>query len=109
MNIKNMVCYLKAIPFFVKMGFKKEYFIPHVFEDVEEFKANIFYDKKKDKIRLADTYTHTFDERYYPNAIVTGIQCKYCGYKTATFRTERYMGDISEDELKSIMSEDDED
>ena len=81
MGFNRFLCYLKAIPFWVKMGFKKDFFIPHVFID-EEWIAPIFLNHKTNKVRIADSYAHEMDEEWIPNAIFIGRTCKYCGYKS---------------------------
>jgi hypothetical protein len=67
------------------MGFKKDFFIPHVFVD-EEWATPVFRNRRTNSIRIANSYAHEIDEEWIPNAIFIGRTCKYCGYKTADIK-----------------------
>lgn len=101
-KIEKVKCYLKAIPFFVKMRFNKDCFIPHVLVEVEERTENIFVDEKTKRFRIANTYSHTFDEKMYKNATITISRCKYCGTFFADFRTSNHRDNVSEQEMSII-------
>ena len=101
-KLKKIKCYLKAIPFFVKMKFDRDCFIPHMVVEVEERTENIFLDEKKKKFRIAYNYSHTIDEKFYKNATVMISRCKYCGTFFADFKTSRYRDNVSESDMAVI-------
>lgn len=104
MNIKRIWCYIKAIPFWVRMRFNKDFFIPHVFVE-EEWITPVFVNKKTNKIRIADTYAHEIDEEFIPNAIFIGCTCKYCGYKTARFKRIGECTEVDEKQMSILYYE----
>lgn len=79
--MKRIICNLLAIPLWVKMGFRKMYFRPHFYKKIAEYDASVYYDRKRNRVRNADTYTHTIDEEYIRNAAIFVYQCELCGKK----------------------------
>ena len=103
MNRKELMCYIRAIPLWVRKGFDKDYFCPHLYRDIGEYSAKIFVNQKTGKFRIADSYAHEFGEKYEPNAIIIGRQCVRCGKITADYKLTRHKDMVSLEELKKIV------
>lgn len=89
MNFKKIGCYIRAIPLFVRKGFKPDYFCPHIFVECEKYKADIFVDIRKcDHFRIANTMQHKDYEVLMKDAVLTGLECKRCGFKTMQFQSK---------------------
>lgn len=101
-KIKEFLCLVKAIPFYVRSGFNKDCFIPHMYKEVGEYPAKIFVNQQTGKFRIADSYAHLFGEKYEPNAIIIGLQCKYCGKISAEYKLPRHRDNVSEEEMSKL-------
>ena len=105
-KIKRIICYIRAIPFWVRMKFNPDCFCPHFYGEDEEFATAVFLNRKTQKVRIADSFTHDIDEEYIPNAVFIGRTCKRCGYKTADVkRLSEWIDDANERELSIIYYE----
>lgn len=69
---KRIICYLKAIPFYLRTG----EFIPHVFKDTYE-RAIVITDGRT--FRVSENLEHTAKEHVFPNGCLIRSRCKYCG------------------------------
>ena len=85
-NFRELICWLKAIPFFFTDGM----FIPHVFETQREFKGDIFVTKRGFRIlEKGESLEHEPGEELVRNVTVIESKCKYCGkLDYAWFRNE---------------------
>lgn len=94
--IKRIMCYIKAIPMWVRHWFNPDYYCPHLYRDIKEFRESIFV-KPNGKFRIADTYTHTIDEKFVYMAYLTGCECVRCGHRMLEFRTQENLPVIGKD------------
>lgn len=77
---KRLKCNIKAIPFFIRSGL----FIPHVYEEIMEYRTNVF--ATESSFRESGDYLHTENEKAHINAIVTVNRCVYCGKELKEWR-----------------------
>ena len=105
MNIKEFLCNLRAIPFWVCKGFNPDYFRPHLYRDVGEYPAKIYVNQYTGKFRIADSYAHEFGEKYEPNAIIIGKQCVRCGKITADYKLPRHRDNVGVEDMSRIWRE----
>ena len=73
MSVKECICQIKAIPFFIKTGL----WVPHEYEDTAVQISDIVV--TEDGFRIARDYTHLPGEQIVKDATVTVSQCKCCG------------------------------
>lgn len=105
-KIKEFICLVKAIPFYVRSGFNKDCFIPHAYVELGEYPAKIFVNQKTGKFRIADSYAHLFGEKYEPSAIIIGLQCSYCGKISAEYKLPRHRDNVGEEEMSKLYRRD---
>lgn len=75
-NFKEIICWLKAIPFFFTDGV----FIPHLFETQREFKGDIFVTKRGFRIlKEGESLEHEPGEELIKDVTILETKCKYCG------------------------------
>lgn len=84
--IESIVCYIKAIPLWIRNKCNKDFFIPHKFIE-KDLATPAYINRVTNKIRVASGYAHEIDEEYVPYAVFTVRICKCCGYRTATVQT----------------------
>lgn len=102
MKIKELFCSIKAIPFWIRSGFNKDCFITHVYREVGEYPAKIFVNQQTGRFRIADSYAHEFEEKYEPNAVIIGLQCKYCGKISAEYKLPWHKDNVGEEEMSNL-------
>ncbi len=73
--MKRLLCYIKAIPLWLRSG----YFVPHLYESTFEDAIII---ATENGFRVADNYEHSKEETVYKNAVLEKCKCIYCGHKT---------------------------
>ena len=73
MSVKEIICQIKAIPFFIKTGL----WIPHEYEDFAVQISDIVV--SENGFKIARDYSHLPGERIVKDASVTVSQCKCCG------------------------------
>lgn len=84
--MKKIICYLKAIPFFIRSGV----WCPHVYgENVYEPTIII---ATQNHFRVSKDYIHNEHEKVYPNATLIKNKCIYCGHEITSW----YNGKIDE-------------
>lgn len=87
MNFKKIGCYIRALPLFIRKCFNPDYFCPHFYKECEKYRSDIFVDMRhKDKFRIANTMQHKDYEVLMKDAVLTGLECKRCGYKTMEYQ-----------------------
>ena len=74
MSVKEFICNLKAIPFYIKTGL----WVPHEYVDESVNVSDIFVTEKG--FRIADSLTHAPNETYVKNAKVMISRCSCCGH-----------------------------
>lgn len=72
--IKKLICYLKAIPFFLRTW----EWVPHVYREEYEKATIISTDRS---FRVSTGYEHSPGEKVYKNACLIRQRCKYCGHE----------------------------
>ena len=70
--MKKIICWIKAIPFFIKSGV----WCPHLYEESKE-KAIII--STENSYRVSKDYIHRPNETVHPNATLIRYRCKRCG------------------------------
>lgn len=73
--MKRIICYIKAIPFFIKSGV----WCPHVYNEVSRDQKIVI--STEHGFRISDNLSHNKDEKVHPKAIVIKNKCKYCGHE----------------------------
>ena len=76
MRIKSILCYIKAIPFWLKCG----EWCPHVFKE-ESREKDVIIISSNNGFRVAKNYSHRPNEIIHPRATLITCKCKYCGVK----------------------------
>lgn len=73
--MKKLVCYLKAIPFFIKSGI----WCPHVYKEVGMDKGIVI--ARQNNFRISNNLIHNNGETVYPHATIIRNKCIYCGHE----------------------------
>lgn len=76
--MKKLLCWLKAIPLWLRTGL----FVPHLYEATTEDAIII---AKPNSFRVADNYNHSEDEVVYKNAVLERCKCVFCGHETLSW------------------------
>ena len=71
--MKRLLCYLKAIPFFLKTGV----WCPHIYIEVKREKAIVI--STDNSFRVASNFIHKSNETVHPHATLMRNSCKCCG------------------------------
>ncbi len=71
--MKRLLCYLKAIPFFIKSGV----WCPHVYKD--EKREHTIIIATQNGFRVSKSMNHRIGETVHPNATLIKSKCIYCG------------------------------
>ena len=71
--MKRIVCWIKAIPFFIKTGV----WCPHIY--IEEVYSEEIIISTDNSFRVSDNYLHTSDETVHPKATLITSKCACCG------------------------------
>lgn len=71
--MKRAVCWIKAIPFWIKSGV----WCPHIY--VEESREPAIIIANNEGFRVAQNYFHCHNETVYPKATLIRSKCKCCG------------------------------
>lgn len=71
--MKKIICYIKAIPLYFKIGV----WSPHVYEEVSRDKKIVV--STEYGFRISDNLIHNKNEKVHPKATVIKNKCKYCG------------------------------
>lgn len=80
--MKKIICWLKAIPLWVRTGL----FVPHLYEATYEDAIII---AKPDGFRVADNYEHSEEETVYPKAVLERCKCVFCGHEELAWYESR--------------------
>lgn len=75
-KIKSIICYIKAIPFWLRYG----EWIPHVFKE-DSREDDVIIVSTNNSFRVAKDFSHRPNERIHPKATLITCKCKYCGIK----------------------------
>ena len=81
-RIKNLICNLKAIPPFIKVGI----WCPHMYEETERYQTNVF--ATEDSFRESSSLCHTEAEKAYIGATVVVMRCVDCGRELRGWQTK---------------------
>lgn len=76
--IRKIICWLKAIPFYLRTGL----WVQHCYEDTYEKAIIVCTDTK---FKASDNFFHTSGERIYPKACLIRSRCIYCGHKDVSW------------------------
>lgn len=80
MTLKELMCYIRAIPLWAKKRFNKDFFCPHFWVEKEVYHHNIWV--SDNNFRIAEDSLHHYPgEHFVANARLTGLECKRCGKK----------------------------
>lgn len=71
--MKKLVCWIKAVPLWIKSG----YFVPHEFEVVSQERTIVI--AGKDYFKVSDNYEHQAGEEVVRNALLEKSRCIHCG------------------------------
>ena len=82
--MKKIICYIKAIPFFIKSGV----WCPHMYIEVSKEKAIII--STDNNFRISKNLIHRENEKVHPNATLITCKCKYCGEKELSWFDGKY-------------------
>lgn len=70
-----MLCYLRAIPFYLCSGI----WCPHVYKEIGSDKGIVI--TTKNSFRISDNFTHGENETVHPGAIIIRSKCTCCGHE----------------------------
>ncbi len=84
--MKKILCYLKAIPFFILSGV----WCPHVY--AEESRETGVVITTKTGFRVSDSLLHNTNETVHPKATILRSKCICCGHEDVSwYDTEPYV------------------
>ena len=82
--MKKLICYIKAIPFFLKTGI----WCPHTYIEANREKAIII--STDNSFRVSKNLNHKENEKVHQNATLMTCKCKYCGEKELSWFDGNY-------------------
>lgn len=71
--MKQFICYLKAVPFYIKTGI----WCPHIYKEDDKFNGIIIATNKS--FRISNNYAHRKNEVVHPKATIIRSKCICCG------------------------------
>lgn len=84
--MKRLLCYLKAMPFFIKSGI----WCPHEYE--EGIRETGIVITTQNGFRISDNLLHNANETVHPKATILRGKCIYCGHEDVSwYDTEPYV------------------
>ena len=83
MNKKEIVCYIKAIPFFIRTG----NFVPHIFQEVESHDGIVVF--TDNSFRESQDCCHGYNEGVSIDSKITTYKCKNCGKIEKSWQRKR--------------------